>query len=384
MMRILVPLYIFVVCFWATAVEAKRAFVVGVDKYDNLGANAQLQRAVNDAISVAKVLSSLGYKVTLNKDVQRNEFNSHWQTFINSIRGDDEVAIYFAGHGIEIDGQNYLLPRNIPNVKYGREAQIKRESISLQDLLLDLRDRKPRVSLVILDACRDHPLVPPEFRSTGPRGGLANIDAPQGTFIMYSAGAGETALDRLPGNDPDNTNSVYTRKLLGLLKTPGLSLSEMATRVRSEVYQLARSVLHVQRPAYYDGVIGRYCVAGCNNNQPTLSNSIKLPTKTRIPVPHLNRTSRKTKVCSVLTPVTSGVVELREGARFCGASKVDVSLVRRVLPYRVIFSVNGNDMSCNPGELCSFPWSIDSAPYFRVQKNSPYRSDEWQLVLVKP
>ena len=90
------------------------------------------------------------------------------------------------------------------------------------------------------------------------------MDAPTGTFIMYSAGAGETALDRLPGDDPDKVNSVYTRKLLPLVKTPGLPLHELARQLRLEVHDLAAAVPHVQQPAYYDGLIGKFCLAGCD------------------------------------------------------------------------------------------------------------------------
>lgn len=363
---------------------AKYAFVVGVDKYDNLGSNAQLQRAVNDAQSVATVLSGLDYEVTHKPNLRRSEFYAFWQTFLNSLSAGDEVVFYYSGHGIEIDGQNYLLPRGIPNVKYGREAQVKRESISLQDLLLDLREKKPRVTLIILDACRNHPLVPPELRSVGPRGGLASVQAPEGSFIMYSAGAGETALDRLPENDPDKINSVYTRKLLELLPTPGLSLQEMATKVREEVYSLARTVPHIQRPAYYDGVIGRYCIAGCKGGQKSRQQFAAPRPVSKPPSKRPSGAHTGAKICEVLTPETSGTKHIREGALYCGASKSDVSLVRRVLPYRVIFSINGKDVSCNPGELCSFPWSIDAAPYFRVQRVSANSPIEWQLVLVKP
>ena len=107
--------------------------------------------------------------------------------------------------------------------------------------------------------------IPPEeqlHRSLGR--GLARMDAPSGTFIMYSAGASETALDRLPKDDPDKVNSVYTRKLLPLMKTPGLALHDLARQLRREVHDVAVAVPHVQQPAYYDGLIGKFCLAGCN------------------------------------------------------------------------------------------------------------------------
>lgn len=363
---------------------AKYGFVVGVNTYDNLGSNSQLQRAVNDAQSVATVLSGLGYEVTQKQDLLRSEFNAHWQTFLNRLSESDEVVIYYSGHGIEIDGQNYLVPRDIPNVKYGREAQVKRESISLQDLLLDLREKKPRVSLIILDACRDHPLAAPELRGIGPTGGLANIHAPEGTFIMYSAGAGETALDRLPENDSDTFNSVYTRNLLKLMQTPGLSLQEMATELRSQVYNLTKTVPHTQRPAYYDGVIGRYCVASCSDERASRPQFGASPPQPKAPWDAPVATKQNAQLCDVLTREVSDTKRIQEGALYCGASKSDVSLVRRVLPYRIIFSVNGKDISCNPGELCSFPWTVDEAPYFRVQRISSGSHADWQLVPVKP
>jgi Caspase domain len=248
----------------AAQAEKRIAFVVGIDKYDNLGPQQQLQRAVNDARAVGAALGSVGFEVTSAENVGRGAFNAIWQQFIDMLQPDDTAAIYFSGHGVEIEGSNFLLPRDVPSVNFGRQEQLKRESLSVSEMLLDLRRRKPQVTLVILDACRDNPLVPPEQRSLSWGKGLARMDAPAGTFIMYSAGAGETALDRLPGNDPDKVNSIYTRRLLPLVKTPNLPLHELARKIRSEVHALAATVQHVQQPAYYDGLIGKFCLAGCN------------------------------------------------------------------------------------------------------------------------
>ena len=99
-------------------------------------------------------------------------------------------------------------------------------------------------------------------RSVGGTRGLARVEAPEGTFVLYSAGTGQAALDRLSDTD-DNANSVFTRSLVPLIKTPGLPLQEVALKVREEVVALASSVGRKQTPAYYDQVIGRFCVAGC-------------------------------------------------------------------------------------------------------------------------
>ena len=246
--------------------QKRVAFVVGTDKYDNLDKARQLQRAVNDARAVGAAFRSLGFEVVAAENLTRGQFNGEWQKFLDKLVTGDTAAIYYAGHGVEIEGLNFLLPRDIPDIKFGRQEQIKRESLSVAEIVLDLRGRNPEIALVILDACRDNPLIPDEMRSAGTRGGgLAPLkgEPPKGTFIMYSAGAGESALDRLPGNDPDRENSIFTRRLVPLLSTKGLALHDMARQLRVDVIELASTVPHAQRPAYYDGVVGKYCLAGC-------------------------------------------------------------------------------------------------------------------------
>ena len=126
----------------------------------------------------------------------------------------------------------------------------------------DLAAHGPRLSLFILDACRDNPFTDTRGRSIGGAKGLVPVQAEQGSFIMFAAGARELALDRLSDADSD-PNSVYTRKLLPLLKQPGLRLPDVAQRVRGEVRQLAGSVGHRQSPAYYDEGADDVCLAGC-------------------------------------------------------------------------------------------------------------------------
>jgi len=238
--------------------QKRVVFVVGTDKYDNLDKTRQLQRAVNDARAVGAAFKALGFEVVAAENLTRGQFNNEWQRFLDKLTAGDTAAIYYAGHGVEIEGLNFLLPRDIPDIKFGRQEQIKRESLSVAEILLDLRGRNPEIALVILDACRDNPLIPDDMRSAGTRGGgLAPLkgEPPKGTFIMYSAGAGESALDRLPGNDPDRENSIFTRKLVPLLKTKGLALHDMARQLRVDVIELASTVPHAQRPAYYDGVV---------------------------------------------------------------------------------------------------------------------------------
>jgi hypothetical protein len=251
--------------------QAKRvAFVVGIDGYVNLDAGAQLKRAVNDARAITRSLRALGFDVTPLHNASRSSFNAAWRQFLGAIEPGDEVVFFFAGHGVEIEAQNFLALGDIPKMSSGEYEQIERESLSILEVLRDLNSRKPRVSVIVLDACRDHPWAPPGSRSVEKSISLVEIDEAHGTFIMYSVEPGEQALDRLPGNDPDLVNSVYMRKLLPLVGKPGLTLTDIAKQVRHEVNALAASESHTQTPAYYNGILGDYCLAGCADQLPAL------------------------------------------------------------------------------------------------------------------
>ena len=267
------------------AFAAKRvAFVVGIDAYDNLPAQLQLKKAVGDAHAVGAALKGLGYEVIEADNVARLDFVRQWQQFLNRIDPGDEAAFFFAGHGVEIGGLNYLLPRDVPKVASGEEEVLKAGGLSLGDALDQVRQRKPQVSLYIVDACRDNPFVDAKGRGLGGTRGLARVEPPSGTFVMFSAGAGETALDRLSDDDSD-PNSVYTRTLLPSLQTPGKSITEIARDVRRGVRDLANKVNHVQTPAYYDEVVGDFCPAGCEAKIAKLEQPITSPTAPTLPAP---------------------------------------------------------------------------------------------------
>jgi uncharacterized caspase-like protein len=197
----------------------KLAFVVGINRYNNL---APLAKAVGDAEAISEVLRAAGYRTTLLTNLNRESFWENWIGFLDQIKPGDEVAFFFSGYGVQIDNANYLLvtdaplPPNVP----GADLLVRENAIGLSKLLADFADRKPRVSLIILDACRDNPFPKRHTRSLMRSRGLAGLEPPEGTFVMYSAGAGEQALDALSNGDPEPV-SVYMRKLLPLLQTAG-------------------------------------------------------------------------------------------------------------------------------------------------------------------
>ncbi|MGI9402132.1 MAG: caspase family protein [Rhizobiaceae bacterium] len=236
--------------------EKRLALVIGNDDYQNI---LKLQKATNDAEAMGNTLEALGFDVTRALNADRAEMNRVFEDFARKIREGDTAMLFYAGHGVEINGENYLLPVDMPDADSGTAGNIESQAMALDSVLARLRSRAAQLNLVVLDACRNNPFsgTGPATRSLGGRAGLARISAPQGTFVMYSADVGEAALDRLSEEDK-NPNSVFTRTLIPLMKTPGMDLVDTAREVRRKVRKLARSISHNQTPAYYDAVLGDF------------------------------------------------------------------------------------------------------------------------------
>jgi len=235
---------------------AKRvALVIGNNAYKNVSV---LEKAENDAQSMGDSLKALGFSVILQKNLNRRSFNQNLQLFLSQLKAGDEALLFYAGHGVEIQGQIYLLPTDIPDATPGQESFVKSEAIGVNNVIDEIGRRKVRLSMLILDACRNNPFKTAGTRSLGRTRGLGTMsEPPEGTFILYSAGFGQSALDRLSDSDP-HPNSVFTRSLLPMMQKPGLKLSDAAKQLRRNVMKMASTVSHKQIPAYYDQVIGDF------------------------------------------------------------------------------------------------------------------------------
>lgn len=235
----------------AQALQSTRrlALVIGNDAYQ---AVPKLLNARADARAMAKQLEATGFKVTLQLDLSERAMKDALRTFRTSIEGGDEVVVFFAGHGVQLGAANYLLPVDI---RGDSEEQVKDEAIPLQKILDDLGERKARFSLAIVDACRDNPFRS-QGRAIGGRG-LAPTAAASGQMVIFSAGTGQQALDRL-GDKDENPNGLFTRIFLREMAKPGVSIDRVVRTVRNEVVQLAKGVGHDQVPALYDQTLGDF------------------------------------------------------------------------------------------------------------------------------
>jgi hypothetical protein len=241
--------------------EKRVALVIGNDSYPRLPADQQLQKAVNDSRAVGDALGKLGFEVIRGENLGRQAMVDKLDMLAGKLSPGDTAFFFFAGHGVAINGGNYIIPSDVPAVETGQETRLARTAFSESDIVSDLQQRGARVVVIVLDACRDNPFRRPGLRSVGGERGFARVEPVSGVFTLYSAGLGQTALDRLNDAD-DHPNSVFTRVLVPKLTKPGTDLTAMAKDVREEVARLAGTVGHDQRPAYYDETIGNVYLAG--------------------------------------------------------------------------------------------------------------------------
>ena len=235
------------------------ALIVGNDSYGNI---AQLQKARADARSYSELFTGLGYAVTRIEDADAATMAGALTAFYASIAEGDTVAFLYSGHGWSDGNTNYLVATDAP--AGGTEDALAAMSFALRngrDGILDrIAERKPGLTLAVVDACRNNP-----FQVTGTRGlalgrGLVAERPASGTFIAFSAGVGQTALDGLSRRDRD-PNSVFTRHFLSELRKPQ-DLRTAFKTAQTAVYLEAETVGHAQRPAYYDEIVGEVCLTG--------------------------------------------------------------------------------------------------------------------------
>ncbi len=255
----------------ATVAHAARqvALVIGNDQYQNL---PKLQKAVADAHSYSDLLTAKGFdQVILKNNLTRSQLDEAIASFLDQIEPGDTAVFVYSGHGWSDGTQNYIVGTDAPQT--GTQDLLARISIPLKNGvngIIDEMDQKgAALKVAVIDACRDNPFTPVTGkRSIGLTRGMTRIDPPNGTFVVFSAGAGQSALDRLSESDPD-PNSVFTRVFVPAIQA-GLTLQDAIKTTQEQVVALARSVHQDQKPAYYDEVIGPACLSA-NCNAPTMA-----------------------------------------------------------------------------------------------------------------
>jgi hypothetical protein len=247
------------------AMAAKRvALVIGNNDYAEV---PKLEKAAGDARAISATLTSLGFDVITVLDANRSRLSRALVDFETRVSPGDTALFYFAGHGVALDGGNLLLPTDIPSVTEAQRNLLRTEGFLADDISERLQARGAATTVMVLDACRNNPFKAGPGRSIGQTRGLSRMDTRRGMFVMFSAGAGQEALDRL-GPDDRHPNSVFTRLFIDLVKRPDLDLIDVAKELQVEVPKLAQSVGHEQLPAYYDQIPGRIFLARADGAAP--------------------------------------------------------------------------------------------------------------------
>ncbi|MEQ9488181.1 MAG: caspase family protein [Alphaproteobacteria bacterium] len=204
------------------ASQPRLALVIGNSNYEN----APLANPVRDAALMADTLREVGFEVLEYTDLDRRDLT---KAFINlgdrleENGGNATTLVYYAGHGAQVNGENYLIPIG---AQIEEEIDVEIEGVRASSLLGILRKARSSLNIVILDACRNNPF---ESSSRSAQTGLAKMDAPTGTLLAYSTAPGKVA------EDGDGKNSTYTRALARAIKTPGAKVEEVFKTVRVNV-----------------------------------------------------------------------------------------------------------------------------------------------------
>jgi hypothetical protein len=213
----------------AAKADKRVAFVVGNGAYRNVAA---LPNPAIDAKSMAKVLRNVGFDVVEGANLTRDKMTEKLLEFGNKAEGADVALFFYAGHGIAINGTNYLLP---VDADLKSEMDVKLGSAINIDVTLEQTMADAKVKLVFLDACRDNPFAAKiksnaTTRSVSVQSGLAEMKSGEGTLIAFATGPGQTALDGEVG-----TNSPFTRALMANIASPGVEIQQAMTKVRAQV-----------------------------------------------------------------------------------------------------------------------------------------------------
>jgi uncharacterized caspase-like protein len=240
---------------WSAATTRREALVIGNSAY----ADVPLRNPGNDARSLGHALRGLGFETRLLLDAGWRGMIEGVQAFITDAERADVRLVYYAGHGAQVRGRNYLIP---VDASMTSADELTSRSLDAGEVLGRLGRQRGGLNLLILDACRDNPAnkyqLLPDGRRIKVRGaarGLAAMRPPEGALVAFSTAPGSVADDGV-----GRANSLYTRHLVKHIATPGLPLEQMFKRVRVGVMQESGQR---QRPWEESSLTVDYCFAGC-------------------------------------------------------------------------------------------------------------------------
>jgi hypothetical protein len=216
---LLIALVLVSVPVGVSATEQRIALVIGNSNYKN----APLRNPANDATDISRALKRLGFQVTMLRNADQRKMEDSIRKFGKTLSKGGVGLFYYAGHGMQVDGRNYLIP---VDARIEDPSDVKYEALDAGRVLGKMEVAGNDMNIVILDACRDNPFSR-SWRSG--QKGLARMDAPKGSYISYATAPGSVAADG------SGRNGTFTKSLLRHIEVPGLTLESVMKRVRKDV-----------------------------------------------------------------------------------------------------------------------------------------------------
>ena len=344
------------------------ALVVGISNYTY---SPRLKNPHSDAKAISSALSAAGFEVVQSLDQDLTSLSAALDGFYKKADGADAALFFFAGHGLQFDGVNYLVPRD---AALRSETRLKQETIALQDIIGAI-EKRAGLTLVFLDACRDNPLAEELQRSA--KGQSRSAAVPRGlapmairnpdTLLVYAAAPGRTA------SDGGGENSPFTTALLRNIDEPGVEIELLMKRVTRDVVQATGGE---QVPERLSRLTTEFVFkAAPGGTAPSAAAAAqKAPAA---PAPQIAALApdrqpaapppvRKRGDCLLVGGRLDQPLSVQRGTRICADASRDQAVIRNITTRAVIYSVNGGyEISCNTRELCAFNW--DGAPMFNVR-----------------
>ena len=255
---------------WATPAQAaRRALVIGISEYQNV---TKLRNPQIDVDNMAIKLASAGYVITKVKDPDstRDKVLLAIDAFLNSIDRGDEVVIFYSGHGVDVNGQNMIVPADSPAARdINTPYMLGQKLIAMRPVMEQIEDREPAMQVWILDACRDNPYIA-GGKPFGERGGLRDFGNRTNSYVFFATKYGQVARDTLPQDDLNaQLGSPFSRVFAKMFDSwKGRPINLFASALRKEVVDLVQP--DPQWPVFEDGVLDQWCFVECTTGVTTV------------------------------------------------------------------------------------------------------------------
>jgi uncharacterized caspase-like protein len=238
-------------------VRKKYALVIGNSAYETAPV---LPNTLNDAADMCAALKASKFETTCKTDISsKREFKDVLYEFTDKINKNSIILFYFAGHGVEVDGVNYLIPTK---AAIKTKSDIDDESVQLNYILREFSSRRSELNIFVLDACRDNPFLNP-LRDYVPKLGFATqMDIPANSVLAVSTGANQVSLDG------KGRNGTFTKHILTALAIQNVPVTEMFRNAMRNTTIDARKMGKAQEPMVTFSYNGKYCLGGCSSDLP--------------------------------------------------------------------------------------------------------------------